>query len=149
MEHDSDDPIPVESAFWGFWNRFAEDWMRTARLFGLIALLIALGIPYSARAQQASNYGVVCDTPDQVRRVVRAQDHKAILTAINSEKPHACAVINVLFYPGNTEGKIVTEDGIWTVTHALIVGIIQHGGHVQPIEPKPQWIAVVVESEGV
>jgi hypothetical protein len=96
MEYDLDDPIPIEGAFWAFWNRYAEDWMRTARLFGLIALLIALGFPLAAKAQQASNYGIVCDTPDQVSRFVRAEDSKAILAAINAEKPQSCAVMNVL-----------------------------------------------------
>ena len=36
MEYDLDDPIPVESDYWSFWNRVAEHGLRCARFFGLI-----------------------------------------------------------------------------------------------------------------
>ena len=36
MEYDPDDPVPIESDYWSFWNRFAEDCWRCARLFGFI-----------------------------------------------------------------------------------------------------------------
>jgi hypothetical protein len=51
MEYDLDDPVPLESQFWGFWNRFAEDWMRFARFFGLLAMLIPPCLPHPAKAQ--------------------------------------------------------------------------------------------------
>jgi hypothetical protein len=121
--------------------------MRLARLIGLLALLATLGLPQPAKAQEQANYGVVCDTPDQVRRFVLAPDAKAILARINAEKAQTCAVMNVMFHAGKTDGKIVTKDGVWTITHALVVGIIQHGGGFQPMEPKLQWIAVAVPSK--
>jgi hypothetical protein len=111
LEYDSDDPIPVESCYWGFWNRFAEEhmrlWnrfaeehMRLARLFGFIALLIALGLPQPAKAQN-TGFGVVCDTPDQVRRYVLAENAPAAQAVINAEKAQSCAVMNVSFYVGS------------------------------------------------
>lgn len=36
MEHDHDDPPPVEDDYWSFWTRWAEECMRYARLFGFI-----------------------------------------------------------------------------------------------------------------
>jgi hypothetical protein len=54
--------------------------------------------------------------------------------------------VNVSFYVGNVDGTIVTKVGVWKITHVLIVGIITHGG-IQPIQPKPQWIAVPVASK--
>jgi hypothetical protein len=35
MEHDPDDPPPGPD-YWGFLNRWAEEWMRLARIFNLI-----------------------------------------------------------------------------------------------------------------
>ena len=136
MEHGPDDLIPIESCCWGFWNGFPEDYVRLAQLIGLLALLTTLGFPQPTKAQEDTNYGVVCDTPNQVRRFVLASDAKAILARINAEKAQSCAVMNVMFYAGTTDGKIVTRDGVWIITHALVVGIIQHGGGIQPIEPK-------------
>jgi hypothetical protein len=145
LEHDPDDPFPVENCYWGFWNRFAEDYMRLARLFGFIALLIALGLPQPAKAQNTGS-GVVCDTPDQVRRFVLAGNATAGLAMINAEQGQSCAVVNVSFYAGRMDGTIVTKDGVWEITHVLIVGIITHGG-IKTIPPTPRWIAVAVASE--
>jgi hypothetical protein len=61
MEYDLDDPLPFEGQFWGFWNRFSEEWLRLARVFGFLALLVALALPQSAKAQSAG-YGIVCPT---------------------------------------------------------------------------------------
>jgi hypothetical protein len=36
MEYDPDDPPPAGSDYWGFLNRWAEECMRYARLFGFI-----------------------------------------------------------------------------------------------------------------
>jgi hypothetical protein len=73
LEYDPDDPLPIESDYWGFWNRFAEEYLRVARFLGCLALLVALGFPQPAKAQDAG-YGMVCDTPDHVRRYVLADD---------------------------------------------------------------------------
>jgi hypothetical protein len=146
MEYDLDDPIPIEGFFWSFWNRFAENWMRAARLFGFLALLVALGLPQPAKAQQQA-HGIICDTADQVRRFVMADDTRAILSAINAEKPQSCALMNVSFYVGNVDATLVTKDGVWQITHVLIVGVVTHGG-VRSVLPKPQWLAVTVASEG-
>jgi hypothetical protein len=145
LEHDLDDPIPVESCYWGFWNRFAEDYMRLARLFGLIALLIALGLPQPAKAQSAAS-GVVCDTPDQMRRFVLGENAPAALSVINAEQGQSCAVMSVSFFVGSIEATIVAKDGVWEITHVLIVGIITHGG-IRPVPPTPRWIAVAVASK--
>jgi hypothetical protein len=147
MEHDLDDPVPIESIFWAFWNRYAEEYMRFARFFCLLALFAALGFPQPAKAQQQQAHGIICDTADQVRRFVTADDTRAILSAINAEKTRSCALMNVSFYVGNIDGTIVTKDGVWQIAHVLIVGVLTHGG-VQSVRPKPQWLAIAVASEG-
>jgi hypothetical protein len=85
MDHDLDDPLPIECCYWGFWNRLAEDYLRFARLLGVIALLIVLGLPQAARAQTAAS-GVVCETPDQMRRFLLAESAPAALAFVNGEK---------------------------------------------------------------
>jgi hypothetical protein len=145
MECDLDDPLPFESHFWGFSNRFSEEWIRLARLFGFLVVLVALALPYPAKAQSAG-YGIVCDTPDQVRRYVLADDTRSTIAAINAEKAQSCSLMKVSFYVGNVDGTIVTNDGVWKITHILIVGIATHGG-IRPMEPTPRWIAIAVASE--
>jgi hypothetical protein len=108
--------------------------MRLARLFGLLALLVVLGFPQSAKAQNIGA-GVVCDTPDQVRSYVLAENAPAALAVLNAEGAQFCAAVNVSFYVGNLDGTIVTKDGVWKITHVLIVGIITHG-NIQPIQPN-------------
>ena len=151
MEYDLDDPVPLESQFWGFWNRFAEDWMRFARFFGLLAMLIPPCLPHPAKAQSvrpAGGYGMVCDTADQVRRFVLSDDPAATLAAINTEKAQSCSLMKVSFYLGKVDGTVVGKDGVWEITHILIVGIGNHGG-IAAVEPMPQWIAIAVPSESV
>jgi hypothetical protein len=58
--------------------------MRLARLFGLLALLVALGFPQSAKAQNIGS-GVVCDTPDQVRSYLLAENASTALAVLNAE----------------------------------------------------------------
>jgi hypothetical protein len=145
MDHDSDDPLPIERCHLGFWNRLAEDYLRFTRLLGFLALLIILGLPQAARAQTAAS-GVVCETPDQMRRFVLAESAPAALAFVNGEKERTCAVMNVAFYVGNVDGTTVTKDGVWQITHVLIVGIITRGG-IRPIQPTPRWIAIAVASK--
>jgi hypothetical protein len=147
MEYDLDDPLPPNSDHWSFWTRRAETCLRLARLFGLIALFIALGLPQSAKAQSTA-YGVVCNTPDQMRRFVLADDATATLAAINAEQPLSCAAMSVSFFAGNIDGTIVAKDGVWKITHVLVVGVITPGG-IQPIRPTPRWIAIGVASKPV
>jgi hypothetical protein len=144
-EYDLDDPLPIENDYWGFWNRLAEGGLRLSCSLGCLALLLALGIPQQAKAQEAG-YGMVCDTPDQVRRYVLSDDTTATLAAINSERAQSCALMKVTFYSGKRDEKVVTKDGVWVITHILIVGVANHGG-VEPVEPTPRWIAVPVPSE--
>jgi hypothetical protein len=149
MEYDLDDPVPLESQFWGFWNRFAEDWMRFTRFFGFLALLMPLCLTQPAKAQSArpaGGYGMVCDTADQVRRYILSDDPVATLAAINKEKAQFCSLMKVSFYLGKVDRTIVSKDGEWEITHILIVGIGEHGG-IASVEPTPQWIAIAVASE--
>ena len=145
MEYDADDPIPIESDYWSFWNRLAEDCLRLARLFGLLALLVALGFPQPAKAQNAG-YGIVCDTPEQVRRYVLSDDAPATSNVINAEKAQSCALMKVSFYVGKVDATVVTKDGVWEITHVLITGIMTPGG-IRPVEPTAHWIAIAVDSK--
>ena len=54
--------------------------------------------------------------------------------------------MNVSFYAGSIDGTIVTKDGVWEITHVLIVGIVTYGG-TRPIQPTPRWIAIAVASK--
>jgi hypothetical protein len=167
LQHDPDDPLPVESCYWGFWNRFAEDYMRLARLFGFIALLIALGLPQAAKAQNTGS-GVVCDTSDQMRRFVLAENAPTALAMINAGQGQSCAVMNVSFYAGSIDGTAVTQDGVWQITHVLIVmaASSRYGRHRDGLlsllrvtqleasgvawaanEPAPQWALSTSEGD--
>src|ERR1700733_7892318 len=136
MQYDLD-PVPIESILWGFWNRYAEEYMRFARFFCLLALFVALGFRQPAKAQQQQAHGIICDTADQVRRFVTADDTRAILTVINAEKPRSCALMDGSFFVGNVDGTIVTKDGVWQITYVLIVGVVSHGG-IRSVLPKAQ-----------
>jgi hypothetical protein len=149
MEFDLDDPLPIESDYWSFWNRFAEDCMRFARFFGLLALVVAFVFPQVAKAQSArpaTGYGIVCHTADQVRRFVLSDDAVSTLTAINTEKAQSCSLMKVSFYVGKVDGTVVAKDGVWEITHILVVGTGDNGG-MEAVEPTPQWIAIAVPSE--
>jgi hypothetical protein len=61
--------------------------VRATRLFPLIALLIILGLPQSAKAQTAAS-GVVCDTPDLMRRFVLAEDASSALAVVTTGMGH-------------------------------------------------------------
>jgi hypothetical protein len=81
-----------------------------------------------------------------MRRYVPAEDARATLAAINEEKAQSCVVMTVRFFVGNTDGTIVTNDGVWTITRILVTGVITHAG-IQPIPPTPRWIAIAVASK--
>jgi hypothetical protein len=53
--------------------------------------------------------------------------------------------MKVTFYTGKTDAKVVTKDGVWQITHILITGIVSHRG-IQPLDPRPRWIAIAVPS---
>ena len=75
----------------------------------------------------------------------RIDSDSATLTAINAEKAQSCALMKVTFYTGKTDAKVVTKDGVWQITHILITGIVSHRG-IQPLDPRPRWIAIAVPS---
>lgn len=145
MEHDIDDPPNQDLDNWWWLNRLAEEFMRYARMFGFLAALIILGLPQFAKAQEVG-HGIVCDTPEQVIRFVLADDSQATLAAINQEKAQSCALLEISFYTGSIDSTVVTRDGVWEVTHILIVGIATPHG-ISPVEPTPQWTAIAVPSK--
>ena len=76
------------------------------------------------------------------RRYVLADNAPAV---INAERAQSCALMNVSFYVGRIAATIVTRDGVWQITHVLVVGILTHGG-IRPVQPTPRWIAIAVAS---
>jgi hypothetical protein len=89
----------------------------------------------------------MCDTADQVRRYLLSEDAEATLAAINEEKAQSCGLVYVSFYVGVTDSTIVTKDGVWEITHILVVGVVTPGG-VYAVQPSAQWTAFAVESRG-
>jgi hypothetical protein len=65
---------------------------------------------------------------------------------LGSKAPQIFAPGYVSFYVGKVDGTIVSKDGVWEITHILIVGIGDHGG-IAAVQPTPKWIAIAVPSE--
>jgi hypothetical protein len=65
------------------------------------AIVYAIGIAFSvalalysktAPAQEVlSGRGIICDTAEQVARVIKADDFQATLVTVNAEKTNSCA----------------------------------------------------------
>jgi hypothetical protein len=73
-----------------------------------------------------------------MRRYVLAEDASAALAAINEEKAQSCVIMTVRFFVGSTDGTVVANDGVWTITHVMVTGVITHTG---------MWIAIAAASK--
>jgi hypothetical protein len=50
-----------------------------------------------SRAGVLSVRGIICDTPEQVAGVIKADSFQATLVAVNTEKAHSCEVMEIAF----------------------------------------------------
>ena len=74
-----------------------------------IAFCTALALfPKTAPAQEVlSGRGIICDTAEQVARVIKADDFQATLVAVNTEKAHSCEVMEIAFIFHRETGETV------------------------------------------
>jgi hypothetical protein len=122
------------------------------------AIVYALGIafnvalvlfPKHAPAQDVvTARGLMCDTAEQVARVLKADDFFATIASVNSEKAQSCEVTEVAFII-NSEGgpKIFIGTDAWQVTQVTVVAAKTPRGMVL-VEPTIQWTAFQVDHEG-
>jgi hypothetical protein len=111
-----------------------------------IAFSVALALfPKTAPAQEVlSGRGIICDTAEQVARVIKADDFQATLVAVNAEKAHSCEVMEIAFII-HEKGETVRVHGeAWQVTEIIVVGAMTPQGWGS-IEPSMQWSAFLVE----
>jgi hypothetical protein len=93
---------------------------------------------FSPWAQQPieTNYGIICDTPEQAARNIRGET----LASINADNPIACANANVAYIKMDKGEHVVTPRGTWLVTKIFVIGLVV-GNEIQDIEPTVQYSA--------
>jgi hypothetical protein len=122
------------------------------------AIVYAIGIAFSvalalysktAPAQEVlSGRGIICDTAEQVARVIKADDFQATLVAVNTEKANSCAVLEVAFIIHGEKGETVRIHGdAWQVTQIIVVGANTPQGW-GTLDPMVQWSAFQVNEVG-
>jgi hypothetical protein len=117
----------------------------------LFAFAVALALfPKQAPAQEVlSARGLVCDTAEQVARVITADDFYDALTSVNAEKADSCNVLEVAFIIHNQKApKVFIGADVWQLTQIIVVAANTPKGMVL-VEPMIQWSAFYVEKEGV
>jgi hypothetical protein len=116
-----------------------------------IAFCAALAIyPKQAPAQELlSARGLVCDTAEQVARVITADDFYETLASVNAEKADSCNVLEVAFIIHNEKGpKVFIGADAWQLTEIIVVAANTPQGMVL-VEPMIQWSAFHVDEHGV
>jgi hypothetical protein len=117
--------------------------------FGL-AFAVALALfPKQAPAQEVLQArGLVCDTAEQVARVITADDFYETLTSVNAEKAGSCNVLEVAFTIHSKKApKVFIGTDVWQLTQIIVVAANTPRGMVM-VEPTVQWSAFYVEKEG-
>jgi hypothetical protein len=121
---------------------------------GLALLAVAwLGFPASAQeGRLTSGRGIVCDTAEQVIRVIKASStHEASdaeLEKINAESPSACGVLGVLFVKGQELDRLADPTGDrFVVVEIIVVAVVTPNGAAVRVPPKVQYTAFHVAAE--
>ena len=115
-----------------------------------IAFCTALALfPKTAPAQEVlSGRGIICDTAEQVARVIKADDFQATLVAVNTEKAHSCEVMEIAFiFHGETGETVRIHGEAWQVTQIVVIGV-DIGQGIQLVQPTVQWSAFAIEERG-
>jgi hypothetical protein len=115
----------------------------------VIAAICTLTIYSLAYAQEVqTSRGLICDTPEQVVRVIKADDFQATIVAVNAEKALSCAIMPVAFIMHGTKSEQVhIGANTWQIEQILVVGA-NVGNGFQPIQPMLQWAAFLVDERG-
>ncbi len=109
----------------------------------VLILITIFTILHTKAADVVSGRGIVCDTAEQVERFIEAKDTHEFLVAVNTEKAHSCAVVDVAFYIGSVVKTVRNDEGGWAITHILIVGA-KMGDGFGSVQPTPQFTAFLV-----
>jgi hypothetical protein len=111
-----------------------------------IAFSVALALfPKTAPAQEVlSGRGIICDTAEQVARVIKADDFQATLVAVNAEKSHSCEVMEIAFVIHQKGEPVRIHGEAWQLTEIIVVGAMTPQGWGS-IQPSVQWSAFLVE----
>jgi hypothetical protein len=115
-----------------------------------LAFAVALALfPKQAPAQDVlSARGLVCDTAEQVARVITADDFYETLTSVNAEKAGSCNILEVAFIIHNEKApKVFIGADTWQLTQIIVVAASTPQGMV-PVEPMIQWSAFHVDDHG-
>jgi hypothetical protein len=116
-----------------------------------LAFCVTLALyPKHAPAQEVlSARGLVCDTAEQVARVVTADDFYATLTDVNAEKADSCNVLEVAFIIHNQKApKVFIGTDVWQLTQIIVVAANTPQGMIL-VEPMIHWSAFHVDEHGV
>jgi hypothetical protein len=118
--------------------------------FGLAFAVALVLFPKQAPAQDVrSARGLVCDTAEQVARVITADDFYEALTEVNAEKASSCNVLEIAFIIHNQKApKVFIGADTWQLTQIIVVAANTPQGMVL-VEPMIQWSAFQVKKEGV
>jgi hypothetical protein len=112
-----------------------------------ISMLTVYSLAYAQHAVETGT-GVVCDTSEQVTRLLKADDFQATLVAVNTEQRNSCAVLPIAFIVhGETGEQARIHGATFRVTQILVLGLDTAEG-MRPIKPTIQWTALFVEERG-
>jgi hypothetical protein len=117
--------------------------------FGL-AFAVALALfPKQAPAQDVvTARGLMCDTAEQVARVIKSDDFFATIASVNTEIARSCEVTEVAFIINSEDGpKVSIGTDVWQVTQVTVVAANTPRGMVL-VEPMIQWTAFQVDRQG-
>ena len=115
-----------------------------------IAFSVALALyPKHAPAQDVvTARGLMCDTAEQVARVIKSDDFFATIASVNTEKARSCEVTEVAFIINSEDGpKVSIGTDVWQVTQVTVVAANTPRGMVL-VEPMIQWTAFQVDRQG-
>jgi hypothetical protein len=113
------------------------------------AFSVALAIyPKHAPAQEVlTGRGIICDTAEQVARVIKADHFYETLIAVNADKAHSCQVMEVAFIVHGEKGETVRiHSDAWQVTQIIVVGAHTPQGW-GTVEATIQWTALHVDEQ--
>jgi len=109
--------------------------------------VLFFGITTGVEAQQIDRgNGVVCDSPQQVKRFITLDiDTKEAIARINAESASGstCEFIEAEYIVGGIVGEASNAKGSWEIRKVLIVGIII--GHVRkPVLAYEKYTAFII-----
>ncbi len=124
------------------------------RLLPLVLMVIVLGAPQIARAQEGEKLEVLaslwCDTVDQLETVLRAHyaDNVPLQRAIaeiNRTSPEACIIARAIINPATEVKRLTAGNNVMSLRAARVHGIMR-GGFALKMSPQT-WYCVHILAE--